>query len=76
MRVPWARFILANTLGTLPGVIAIVLAGSSVEGLDHGLPMFNPTILIGGVTLLVLSLGVAALLKRRTDHIGRMAPGK
>jgi uncharacterized membrane protein YdjX (TVP38/TMEM64 family) len=67
-QVRWVPFLVANTLGSLPGVIAIVIAGASVEGLEHGTPMLNITALIGAALLLLLSLGVALILRRRADR--------
>lgn len=74
LRVPWPHFILANTLGSLPGVIMIVLAGTAVDGIEHGLPMLNPLFLAGAVILLLVSLGVALLLRRQVDR--RYTPGE
>lgn len=65
MRVPWPTFLLANTVGSLPGVIAIVLAGTSVQGLENGLPMVDPIVLAGAVALLLLSVGLALILQKR-----------
>ena len=70
-RIGWLRFMAANTLGSLPGVIAIVLAGASVEGLDQGLPMFNPMVLLSAVLLLLLSLGGALALRRAQPLTGK-----
>lgn len=64
-RVPLIVFLAANTLGSLPGVVAIVLAGAAVEGLDQGLPMLNPAVLLGAALLLALSLALALALRRR-----------
>lgn len=65
MRVPWPTFLLANTVGSLPGVIAIVLAGTSLKGLNGGPPMIDPALLLGAVTLLLLSVVLAWILRAR-----------
>lgn len=65
MRVPCGRFLLANTLGSLPGVIAIVLAGSAVQGLEQGLPMVNLPTLLGAAALVGCGVALALLLRRR-----------
>ncbi len=64
MQVRWIWFIVGNTVGSLPGVIAIVLAGAAVEGFDRGLPMVNPGVLIGAALLLLVSLALALSLRR------------
>jgi uncharacterized membrane protein YdjX (TVP38/TMEM64 family) len=60
-------FLLGNTLGSLPGVIAIVLAGSAVGGLGVGATL-NPTVLLGAVGLMAVSAGLALVLRRRSDR--------
>lgn len=65
MRVPWPTFLLANTVGSLPGVIAIVLAGTSLKGLSGGPPMIDPALLLGAAALLLLSAGLAWVLRAR-----------
>lgn len=67
-QITWLRFIIANTIGSLPGVIAIVLIGASLTSLDSNMPMLNPLLLLPSAGLLIVSLGVAFLLKRRAAH--------
>lgn len=67
LRVRIWVFLLANTLGSLPGVIAIVLAGAAVGGIRNGLPLFDPAILVGAVILLLTSVVVAFSLRRRNN---------
>lgn len=59
--VRWPVFIVANTLGSLPGVIAIVLAGASVQSASGFVLPAGPLILISGAMLL-FSAAVAAAL--------------
>ncbi|MCG8352561.1 MAG: VTT domain-containing protein [Chloroflexales bacterium] len=68
LHIRWVSFIVANTIGSLPGVIAIVLAGAALEGIDQGLPMLDPRVLIGSALLLLLSLGLAIVLRRRAKN--------
>jgi uncharacterized membrane protein YdjX (TVP38/TMEM64 family) len=67
-QVRWIDFLIANTLGSLPGVLAIVITGASVEGLDQGVPMLNLPVLIGAALLLVCSLGVAFVIRHRANR--------
>jgi uncharacterized membrane protein YdjX (TVP38/TMEM64 family) len=68
LHIRWASFIVANTIGSLPGVIAIVLAGAALDGIAQGLPMLDSRVLIGSVLLLLLSLGLAVALRRRATN--------
>lgn len=60
-------FLLGNTLGSLPGVVAIVLAGSAVGGLGAGATL-NPAVLLGAVGLMAVSAALAFVLRRRSDR--------
>ena len=42
LRIRWTSFLLATILGTLPGTIAFVLLGASIERLDEGFGGINP----------------------------------
>jgi uncharacterized membrane protein YdjX (TVP38/TMEM64 family) len=59
-------FLIGNTLGSLPGVVAIVLAGSALSGMGAGLPA--PGLLVGGTALLLLSVVVAVVLRKRSER--------
>jgi uncharacterized membrane protein YdjX (TVP38/TMEM64 family) len=61
-------FLAGNTLGSLPGVVAIVLAGSAVGGLGRGLPHAGPGALAAVVLLVLLSAAVAVVLRRRAGR--------
>ncbi|NJN18752.1 MAG: VTT domain-containing protein [Oscillochloris sp.] len=63
--VPYLRFLAANTLGSLPGVVAIVLAGASVQSLGDGFPTINPILVIAAVVVAVIGLAIAHVLAHR-----------
>lgn len=65
LRIRWSAFILATVLGSLPGTLAFVLFGASVERFDGGLPALNPWSLVASVVIFVVSLGLARLFRRR-----------
>jgi uncharacterized membrane protein YdjX (TVP38/TMEM64 family) len=65
LRVRLWPFLLGNTLGSLPGVVVIVLAGSAVGGLGLSMPQLSPLALLGALGLLVAILVVAAALRHR-----------
>lgn len=70
LRVQLWPFLLGNTLGSLPGVVAIVLAGSAIAGLDVNLPHLSPVALLGTLGGLLIVLAAAAVLRRRGDSAG------
>ena len=66
LHIDWKAFLLATALGSIPGTIAVVLFGASLEGnFTGGLPKINPWVLATSVTLFVASLGLSRYFRRR-----------
>jgi uncharacterized membrane protein YdjX (TVP38/TMEM64 family) len=65
LRVPPGPFLLGNTLGSLPGVIIIVLAGNAAGTIGEGGVPPNPATLLGVAGLIAVSVALAAALRRR-----------
>ncbi len=65
LRLCWWRFMLANTLGSLPGALALVLFGASIDHFDGRLPAFNPWVLAASLGFLAASLTLARGLRCR-----------
>ena len=65
LRIRWTSFLLATALGTLPGTIAFVLLGASIERLDDGLGGINPWTIVASVALFLASLGIARVARSR-----------
>jgi uncharacterized membrane protein YdjX (TVP38/TMEM64 family) len=59
LRVQPAPFLLANSVGSLPGVIAIVLAGNALGGLGRDVP--HEMVGMTAVLLVVSVIGALAL---------------
>lgn len=73
-RLRFIPFALGSALGTLPGTIAFVGFGASVDSLDEGLPSFDPRILVAS---LVLAVGGSVVSKRlRARHESTDAPAE
>jgi len=69
LKVPYMPYILATILGSLPGSLAFVLAGASIEGdfnLAEGLPSLRPVTLVASVVIFGLSLGAARALRQKS----------
>lgn len=65
LRVPPWPFLLGNTLGSLPGVTIIVLAGSAAGTIGDGGAPPNPAALLGVAGLIAASVALALVLRRR-----------
>lgn len=68
LHIGWLRFLLANTLGCLPGAVVVVVLGSSFQHMQ--LPaQFSSGRLIGvAVLMAALSVGIAWFLRKREFH--------
>ncbi len=68
LRINWKSFILATVLGSIPGTIAFVSFGASIDvkQLARGeTPEFDPWVLLFGGIILVVSLLISRFFKRR-----------
>lgn len=66
LRIRWTSFLLATALGTLPGTIAFVLLGASIERLDEGFGGINPLTIVASVAIFVASLIIARVIGNRS----------
>lgn len=68
LRIDWGPFILATILGSIPGTIAFVAFGASIDIKDLAMgktPTFNPWVLAFGGAIFVVSLLISRYFKRR-----------
>jgi len=68
MRIRYWPFILATALGSIPGTIAIVGFGASIERFDSGTPQFNPWTLAFSVGIFIASLALSRILKKKESE--------
>ena len=61
---PWA-FLAGTAIGSIPGTIAFVLAGASIEEFDGGVPSLDPRTLLASGVLLGVSLVLVRVVRRR-----------
>ena len=65
LRIHYWPFILATALGSIPGTMAFVWFGASIETFDGGLPSFNPWTLAASLGIFIVSLALSRLFKKR-----------
>jgi uncharacterized membrane protein YdjX (TVP38/TMEM64 family) len=65
LRILFWPFILATALGSIPGTIAFVGFGASIEHFDGGLPSINPVTLAGSVGIFIISIVLSRVFKKR-----------
>jgi len=65
LNIRFFPFILATALGSIPGTLAFVGFGASIDTFDGALPQLNPVTLGFAVVTFLSSLALARLFKRR-----------
>jgi uncharacterized membrane protein YdjX (TVP38/TMEM64 family) len=65
LRISYWPFILATALGSIPGTIAFIGFGSSIESFDGSLPQLNPVTLAFSVVIFITSIALARMFKKR-----------
>jgi uncharacterized membrane protein YdjX (TVP38/TMEM64 family) len=70
-RAPFGPFVAATALGGLPGLLAVVWAGASLEGAFRvqGVAV-RPELVAASIAMAVVALGVSAWLRRRSRQGG------
>ena len=65
LNIQFLPFSLATALGSIPGTLAFVGFGASIDAFDGALPQLNPVTFGLAVATFLISLALARLLKRR-----------
>lgn len=65
LRIRYWPFILATALGSIPGTMAFVWFGASIESFDGGLPSLNPATLAASIAIFIVSIALSRLFKKR-----------
>ena len=65
LRIKWLPFILATALGSIPGTIAFIWFGASIERFDGAIPSLNPITLAASLVIFVISLLLSRVFKKR-----------
>lgn len=69
LRIDWKAFLLATALGSIPGTIAFVLAGASLDwSAGGGLPTVKPWVLVMSAIVFISSLVLSRVYKRREQN--------
>ncbi len=65
LRIKYFPFILATALGSIPGTMAFIGFGASIETFDGALPKLNPVTLGFSVAIFVVSIALSRIFKKR-----------
>ncbi|MDQ2693182.1 MAG: TVP38/TMEM64 family protein [Chloroflexota bacterium] len=65
LKIQFWSFILATALGSIPGTIAFVGFGASIETFDGSLPKLNPVTLGFSVAIFLVSILLARIFRKR-----------
>lgn len=65
LRIRWRPFLAATAIGSLPGTASFVLLGASLTSLNDGVAGIDRTTLAVSVVLIVSSLTISRVVKRR-----------
>ncbi len=68
LRIDWKAFLLATVLGSIPGTIAFVSFGASIDIKELAMgktPEFNPWVLGFGLLILLVSIAISRYFKKR-----------
>ena len=65
LRIKYWSFILATALGSIPGTMAFIGFGASIERFDGALPKLNPVTLGFSVAIFIVSIVLSRTFKKR-----------
>jgi uncharacterized membrane protein YdjX (TVP38/TMEM64 family) len=65
LRIKYFPFILATALGSIPGTMAFIGFGASIETFDGVLPKLNPVTLGFSVAVFIVSIALSRIFKKR-----------
>jgi len=65
LRIRYGPFIFATALGSIPGTIAFVGFGASIERFDGSIPELNPVTLAFSAAIFLLSLALSRVFKKK-----------
>ncbi len=74
LEIRYWPFILATALGSIPGTIAFVGFGASIEAFDGALPALNPRTLAFSALIFLASIALSRLFKMRETDAARPSP--
>lgn len=65
LRIQFLPFILATALGSIPGTMAFIGFGASIETFDDSLPRLNPVTLGFSIAIFIVSIVLSRMFKKR-----------
>lgn len=67
LRIRYLPFIFATALGSIPGTMAFVGFGASVESFNGSVPRLNPVILGFSAAVFIISIALSRIFKKREE---------
>jgi uncharacterized membrane protein YdjX (TVP38/TMEM64 family) len=67
LRIKFWPFILATALGSIPGTIAFIGFGASIESFNGALPKLNPVTLGVSVVIFIISIALSRMFKKKEE---------
>ncbi len=67
LRIKFWPFILATALGSIPGTIAFIGFGASIESFNGTLPKLNPVTLGVSVVIFIISIALSRMFKKKEE---------
>ena len=69
LRIRWLPFISASMIGVMPGMVAIILSGASIEGsLSDGQVRVQPWTIAVSIGIIMISIAVSRFIARRSTQ--------
>jgi uncharacterized membrane protein YdjX (TVP38/TMEM64 family) len=65
LRIRYWPFIMATALGSIPGTLAFIGFGASIETFDGVIPKLNPVMLTFSIAIFIVSIALARSFKKR-----------
>ena len=65
LRISYLPFILATALGSIPGTMAFIGFGASIQTFDGALPKLSPTTLGFSILIFIMSIALSRIFKKR-----------
>jgi len=73
LKIKFLPFILATALGSVPGTMAFIGFGASIETFNGALPKLNPVMLGFSVAIFIVSIALSRIFKKRETQTSEVS---